>query len=199
MVIKKLHEIMAENKLIQKDGTIDMGTKGSYNVLTERKVLEALRPAFVEKGLVIIPHSVQSIEKVGSTTTLAMNYRIYDESDNDFIECASVGQGTSTGDKGAGSAFTYNLKYLIMKITLMMSGDDPDQIGDNVHSDEAAKNEALAVKLAQEVSSLMSGEMITPEIGAGMITYLEDHKNDPAILKDAEKQLNDMKAGAQNG
>jgi hypothetical protein len=198
MVYQKIHEIMVENKLIQKDGKIEMGSKGSYTVLTERKVLEVLRPAFIEKKLVIVPQRIEHLSRMGSVTTLGMVFTIIDLEDKHEIEVSSVGQGSSTGDKGAGSAFTYALKYLLMKITMMMSGDDPDQIGDEEHDDEAKENEAFAIKLAQEVSSLISGKMITPEIGNGMIKYLEENKNDPAILKDAERQLNEMKAGAQN-
>ena len=199
MVYQKIHEIMKENKLIQKDGKIEMGNKGSYTVLTERKVLEILRPAFIEKGLVIIPFEIAHLSRMGSVTTLGMNFKIVDITDNDEIIGSSIGQGSSTGDKGAGSAFTYCLKYFMMKVTLMMSGDDPDQIGDNIHEDEASKNEVFAIKLAQEVSALISGKMVTPEIGNGMIAYLEENKNDPAILKDAEKQLNEMKASAKEG
>lgn len=205
MVYQKIHEIMKENKLIQKDGKIEMGSKGSYTVLTERKVLEILRPAFIDKGLIMLPVGIEHLSKMGSVTTAGMLFDIIDTTENppDIIQVASIGQGSSTGDKGAGSAFTYNQKYALMKSTMMMSGDDPDQIGDNVHEDEATKNEAFAIKLAQEVSALISGKMVTPEIGNGMIAYLEENKNDPAILKDAEKQLNEMKAsakeGAQNG
>jgi hypothetical protein len=199
MVYQKIHEIMKENKLIQKDGKIEMGTKGSYTVLTERKVLEILRPAFIEKMLVIVPKRIEHLSRMGSVTTLGMVFTIIDLEDKHEIEVSSVGQGSSTGDKGAGSAFTYTLKYLLMKITMMMSGDDPDQIGDNIHEEEASKNEAFAIKLVEEVRSLIDGKKVTIEIGNGMIKYLEDNKNDPAILKDAEKQLNEMKTGAQNG
>lgn len=201
MVYQKIHEIMKENKLIQKDGKIKMGDKGSYTILTERKVLEILRPAFIEKGLIVIPRHIQHLSRMGSVTTLGMEFQIIDVTENpsDIINCSSIGQGSSTGDKGAGSAFTYALKYLLMKVTMMMSGDDPDQIGDDVHEAEASKNESFAIKLAQEVNTLISGKMLTPEIGNGMIKYLEENKNDPAILKEAEAQLDVMKAGAKNG
>ncbi len=194
MVYQKIHEIMKENSLIQKDGKIEMGSKGSYTVLTERKVLEVLRPAFIEKKLVIVPHRIEHFSRTGSVTNLGMSWTIVDIEDNHEILVASVGQGSSTGDKGAGSAFTYCLKYLLMKLTQMMSGDDPDQVGDNVHDEEKEKNTELAVKLSQEVTALISGKKITQEIGKGMIEYLQANQNDPAILRDAENQINQMKS-----
>lgn len=193
MVALKLLNIMKKTGYIMKDGKIDMGTKGSYTVLTERKVLQTLRPHFVDQGLVIIPIEVTHIEKTGSTTTVAMKYKIIDTEDGDSEIVASVGQGTSTGDKGAGSAFTYSLKYLMTKSTLQESGDDPDLTGDNVHVKEKDKNMELAVKLAQEVSALISGGMIASDMGQGMIAYLEENANDPAVLREAETNINQMK------
>ena len=198
MVAEKLLNIMKATGYIKKDGKIDMGAKGKYSVLTERKVLQMLRPHFVEQGLVVVPLEVTHIDKTGSTTTLAMRFRIIDPKDKDFIDVASIGQGTSTGDKGAGSAFTYALKYLLMKITMQESGDDPDIIGDDKHEEEAGVNELKAISLAQEVSLLMKGKMLTQEVGAGMIKYLSDNKNDPAILRDAETKIGTMK-GLKNG
>ena len=198
MVAQKLLNIMKEVGYIKKDGKIDMGPKGSYTVLSERKVLQALRPSFVEQGLVILPIEVTHIDKTGSTTTLAMKYKIIDVADGDSELVASVGQGTSTGDKGAGSAFTYSLKYLLLKSTLQESGDDPDLIGDNVHEKETIKNESKAVKLAQEVSLLIQGKVLTHEVGAGLIKYLSDNKDDPTIINKAEISINEMK-GENNG
>ena len=127
-----------------------------------------------------------------------MGFNIIDVTEDpfDIVPVASAGQGSSTGDKGAGSAFTYALKYLLMKVTMMMSGDDPDQIGDTVHDDEKKKNLEFAIKLSQEVSALMSGKMLTPQIGKQMIEYLEENQNDPLVLKECEKDINAMKAGS---
>jgi len=198
MVAEKLLNIMKATGYIMKDGKIDMGSKGSYTVLTERKVLQMLRPHFVEQGLVIVPKEVTHIDKTGSTTTLAMKFLIIDTEDKDTLEVSSIGQGTSTGDKGAGSAFTYALKYLLLKSTMQESGDDPDIVGDDKHDEEATKNEQKAVALAQEVSLLMQGKKLTQEIGEGMIKYLKENRFDPALLRSAEENINKMK-GQING
>lgn len=197
MVAAKLLNIMKKTGYIKKDGMIDMGGKGKYSVLTERKVLQMLRPHFVEQELVVVPKEVTHIDKTGSTTTLAMKFNIIDAADNDVLEMASIGQGTSTGDKGAGSAFTYALKYLLLRSTMQESGDDPDMIGDDKHEEEQNVNEAKAVTLANEVSLLMKGKALTQEVGAGMIKYLSENRNDPALLRSAEENINKMK-GAIN-
>jgi hypothetical protein len=193
MVAEKLLKIMEAVGYIMKDGKIDMGSKGKFTVLTERKVLQMLRPHFVKQKLIILPAEVTHLERSGSITTLAMKYKIIDIEDADSEIVASVGQGSSTGDKGVGSAFTYSLKYLLLKSTMQESGDDPDLVGDDVHDEETDKLTAKAVALAQEVSLLIKGKMITPEVGTGLINALKEHTSDDLYLKNAEASIIKMK------
>ena len=103
MVYLKLHEIMQKIGYVQRNQKIDMGSKGSYNAVTEGHILRKIRPLLIEYGLVIVPEEVTKLEKTGSVTTLAMKYRIIDVTDGDQITISSIGQGSSTGDKGAGA------------------------------------------------------------------------------------------------
>jgi hypothetical protein len=130
MVVRKLLEIMKEVPYIQKDGEIKT-KRGEISVLTEPKVLEMLRPKFLEKGLVMYPTSgrasvLSSVD--GFCTTAEINYTITDSEDGDSISVFGIGQGMDTRDKGAGMAMTYSGKYALLKSLMMITGDDPDVV-----------------------------------------------------------------------
>ena len=80
---------------LQKDMKVDMKGKGNYNAISERKVLQSIRPLLVAEGLVIIPIEVLKHERMGSNTIVTIKYRVYDITDDDFVDMVSIGQGFS--------------------------------------------------------------------------------------------------------
>jgi len=194
MIVKKINEIMQEVGYLKKDMKVDMGGKGSYNAVSERKVLQKIRPLLVEKGLMILPIEVTHFERFGSITMLGMKYHVLDSEDNETMLMASIGQGASSGDKGANSAMTYAMKNLILKMFLLESGDDPEAVGDVKHDKETEKNSDLAKKLGEEVGLLSQGGKVDAQTATGMIAYINKMAHDPGILRDIEKQINELKA-----
>ncbi len=194
MVLKKLNEIMKEVGYMKKDMKVDMGGKGSYNAVSERKVLQTVRPLLVEKGLVIVPFETVSFERFGTISMLVMNYRVVDVNDEDMITVSSVGQGASSGDKGANSAMTYAMKNLILKMLLLESGDDPEAVGDVKHEAVTEKNSSLAKKLAEEVGLLSQGGKVDAQTATGMIAYINKMAHDPGVLRDIDSQIQELKS-----
>lgn len=198
MIVKKLNEIMQKIGYVQKDTTVDMGPKGSYTGVTERKVLQTIRPLLVEKGIVIIPTNITYLERNGSVTTMSISYRIHDAEDGEHMEAASIGQGSSSGDKGANSAMTFAMKNLLLKMLLIESGDDPETVGDDKHDAEAEKNEGHARVLIETVNLMVTGGVIPPGQKKAMTDFIEKYKHDPKILSEVEKNLSDLKSKVAN-
>jgi len=193
MVVNKINEIMKKIGYVKKDTTIDMGGKGSYNALSERKVLQSVRPFLVENGIVIIPIEITQFERFGSITMAAVKYKIVDTEDGDSETMASIGQGMSTGDKGANSALTYATKNLIVKMLLLESGDDPERVADVKHDKELEDLSSIAAKLTNEVGLLSQGGKVLPQQATGMVAYINKNSHDPGILRQIEEQINQIK------
>lgn len=194
MVLKKLNEIMKEIGYLEKDMVVDMKTKGSYTAISERKVLQMIRPKLVERGIVIIPAEITKHEKQGSITMINVRFKVIDTIDDDHVSMESVGQGFSTGDKGAGSAFTYSLKYLLLKMLMLEQGDDPDVVGDITHEKELEDLLSQSAKLVEAVGLLSQGGKILAQQATGMIAYINKNAHDPGVLKEIESQINQIKA-----
>jgi len=193
MVLKKLLEIMGEIGYLKKDMVVDMHGKGKYNAISEGKVLQMVRPRLIARGIVITPHAITRLERNGSITTVSVQYLVTDTTDDDSIIMESMGQGFSSGDKGAGSAFTYSLKYLILKALMLEQGDDPDKVGDVAHNEETVKIASLADKLKEEVGLLSQGGKVLPQQATGMVAYISKNAHDPGVLRDIENQINQIK------
>lgn len=138
----KLAKIMSEISYIQKDQQVSYGST-NYKAATERAVLNAVRPKLVEQGLLILPvrgevTPIQSA-KGAYVTSVGVTYAVIDSESGESMELWSTGQGHDSSDKGAGKAFTYATKYLLLKMFLLETGDDPDIQASDQNVDDEAK------------------------------------------------------------
>lgn len=155
-VLQKLHRIMEEVGYLQKNQKIEYGNT-KYTAVTETAVLQVIRPKLVEYGLVLLPILGNVVPEQSSkgawVTTVDVSYKIVDVETGEFETLWSTGQGHDSADKGAGKAFTYATKYLLLKMFLLETGDDPDQKA----SDQSVAEETNAElqTLRKEVTALI--------------------------------------------
>ena len=193
MVLVKFHKIMEEVTHVAKDTKVSLGGKGSYKATSEDAVMNKIRPLMIAHGLVMVPETITHLEKTGSITTLGMSYRVTDVTDGDSIIISGIGQGSSSGDKGAGMAMTYAGKYALLKSLMIVTGDDPDQTGDVKHVERDNKNSDLANKIVEEIRLLISGKKLDPQTGASMIDYINKNKTDEGVLREAMNAITKLK------
>ena len=152
-----LHEVMNKVSYVQKTGK---NAFHGYKYAGEADLLEKLRPAMLEAGLLLIPSikGVSPIDEHG-VTTVQMEYTLVHK-DGDIwpnVICAA-GQGgdknkNGVGDKGLYKAITGANKYLLFKLFQIETGDDPEM-------DAAPERPArLAKKDAKEVYAKLQTEM----------------------------------------
>ena len=125
-----LHQVMSKVSYIQKTGK---NAFHGYKYAGEADLLEKLRPAMLEAGLLLIPSikGVSPIDEHG-VTTVQMEYTLVHK-DGDIwpnVICAA-GQGgdrnkNGVGDKGLYKAITGANKYLLFKLFQIETGDDPE-------------------------------------------------------------------------
>ena len=118
----KILKIMEELTYLKKDGS---NTFHKYNYVTEAKISKAFRDKFIEHKIILVPSARLNGTENG-ITNLDMTMAIIDIESGEKIEVPWAGQGADKGDKGMYKAFTGGIKYFLMKLFMLPTGDDPE-------------------------------------------------------------------------
>lgn len=158
-----LHAVMSKVTYVQKQGKNDFH---GYKYASEADLLEKLRPAMVEEGLMLIPsiEDVSEIDQHGNTMVM-VSYTLVHKSGEVWphpIKAAGCGNDRNkngVGDKGLYKALTGANKYLLFKLFQIETGDDPEndaaQQAAIAQSHETYKAIALkAIELQESVEDL---------------------------------------------
>ena len=122
-IFQRMIAVMKEVEYIQKG---DKKVNNQYTYVSHDQVTGRLHKPCAENGIVVIStmdsHEIQNTMTVCTVTTKFVN------SDNpeDHTSVTSVGYGIDRGDKGAGKAMSYAIKYNLLKAFMLETGDDPD-------------------------------------------------------------------------
>jgi hypothetical protein len=135
-----LHAVMSKVTYVQKQGKNDFH---GYKYASEADLLEKLRPAMVEEGLMLIP-SIDYASQIDAhgNTMVTINYTLIHKSGEIWphvIKAAGCGNDRNkngVGDKGLYKALTGANKYLLFKLFQIETGDDPEN--------DAAQQAAIA-------------------------------------------------------
>lgn len=130
-IAKALHEVMSKVGYVQKTGK---NAFHGYKYAGEGDLLEKLRPAMLDAGLILIPSvaSVSPVDEHGNTTVRVEYTLLHKDGDvwPDKIGAAGCGgdkNKNGVGDKGLYKALTGANKYLLFKLFQIETGDDPER------------------------------------------------------------------------
>lgn len=139
-IYQKLAAITAELQTVAKNLSVDTGNGKSYKAVSERDIIDNVKPLEEKHGVYSYPVSREILEserlnqetKYGTKTVFYTHiktvYRFVNTDEpTDFIETVTFSVGLDSGDKGDGKAMTYGDKYALMKAYKISTGDDPDQ------------------------------------------------------------------------
>ena len=143
-IYEKMMLITEEIGVVEKGLIVPINKTNSYKAVSERDVLDAVKPIERKYRVYSYPVKREEIDKdilvketeyngnVTKTNTLFMRidttYRFVNiDNPSDFIETTVYGDGLDTGDKAPGKAMTYADKYALMKAYKLSTGDDPDK------------------------------------------------------------------------
>lgn len=141
---QKLSAITAELQTVAKNLTVQQTKTSSYKAVSERDILDAVKPLEAKYGVYSYPASREILEsnmlesetewngKVTKKTTFMTRIKtVYKfvniENPEEYITTDVFSEGIDTQDKGSGKAMTYADKYALMKAYKISTGDDPDQ------------------------------------------------------------------------
>lgn len=147
-IFEKMAAITAELQTVGKNLTVGVGNN-KYKAVSERDVLDAVKPIETKHGVYSYPVSREVLESnllesektytdnkgnstITKTTTFMTRiktvYRFVNiEDPEDYIETTTFAEGIDTQDKGSGKAMTYADKYALLKAYKISTGEDPDQ------------------------------------------------------------------------
>ena len=143
-IFQRMAAITAELQTVAKNLTVPTGGKNSYKAVSERDILDAVKPIEAKHGVYSYPVSRNVLEsnmlesestyngQTKKTTTFMTRietlYRFVNvDKPEEYIETVTFAEGIDTQDKGSGKAMTYADKYALMKAYKISTGDDPDQ------------------------------------------------------------------------
>ena len=143
-IYQRMAAITAELQTVAKNLNVETGKGKGYKAVSERDVIDAVKPLEAKYGVYSYPASRRVLEsaalesesewngKVTKKTTfferIETVYRFVNTDDPaDFIETTTFAEGIDSQDKGSGKAMTYADKYALMKAYKISTGDDPDQ------------------------------------------------------------------------
>ena len=114
----------------------------NFRAVSESAILDVINPVLEENGIFysikVIKSDLQIREAFGSkgkklqfiaTVELALHFFYQKENEvlpSPFIAIESVGMGIDDNDKAMGKAYTYAVKYALLKLFRLRYGDDPD-------------------------------------------------------------------------
>ena len=143
-IYEKMAAITAELQTVAKNLTVQQTKTSSYKAVSERDILDAVKPIETKHGVYSYPVSRKILEsnmlesesewngKITKKTTFMTRietvYRFVNiEKHEEYIETTTFAEGIDSQDKGSGKAMTYADKYALMKAYKISTGDDPDQ------------------------------------------------------------------------
>ena len=188
-IYQRLSKITEELKTVEKNLNVQVTSKSSYKAVSERDVLDAVKPLEAKYGVYSYAFDRNVIDSGVLTSTriyngvetevkqfylrLEVTYRFVNVDDpTEFIDIKSYGDGIDTGDKATGKAMTYADKYALLKAYKISTGDDPDQ--EASAELKAYKDDKATQRQIQMLSQYYQGEQLKKLLAAHSITQLED-------------------------
>ena len=213
-IFQKMSAVTNELQTVAKNLTVATSKTSSYKAVSERDIIDAVKPLELKHGIYSYPFDRQIIEsqtleseseyqgKVTKKTTffsrIQTTYRFVNvEKPDEYIDMVTFAEGIDAQDKGSGKAMTYADKYALMKAYKISTGDDPDQ-----NASEETHYSNVRQGKVEKPSEPPKGKKMTPrqmlinrltELGEDIHAYAEKHdlngKTDPETFMRLLKEL----------
>ncbi len=125
-IAQRIAAVMGEVDYVQKEKKQGM----NYSIVSHDAVTAKVRPLLHKHGVVYYPRNL-TVSQNGNRTEALFDVRFENiDERTDYIDVATFGYGVDTQDKGPGKAMSYGVKYALLKVLGLETGDDPDTVQD---------------------------------------------------------------------
>lgn len=192
-----------------------------YHYVTEGDLVGAVRRYLAAAGILMIPN-VTSTEQIGEMTNVMVEYTVTNGSES--FTFSVPGAGSDRGDKGVYKALTGSMKYAIMKLFKIETGDDPEadtrvderaaqtdaprarpsvtsgqrgDIGRGAHTAKASPVQLRRISSLVQELDLPRAEFVTEitKISGEALILPEEEEGQSKVILDALKALSTGQAG----
>ena len=185
-IFQRMSAVTAELQTVAKNLTVSTGRNNSYKAVSERDIIDAVKPLEAKHGIYSYPYDREVIESqileseiVSGDSILKKStffsriktvYRFVNIDDpEDYIDMTTFAEGIDSQDKGSGKAMTYGDKYALMKAYKISTGEDPDQNGSvDTHYRNTRAGKTEKSPREQLIARLR-------ELGINVTTYANEH------------------------
>lgn len=220
-IYEKMLKVTDEMPVVQKNLDIRVGGSANYKAVSERDILDAVRPIEIRYGIYSYPYSRKIIASETLVKTTEYNDRIVKNSslflrvetvyrfvniDNpeQYVDITTYGDGIDTSDKATGKAMTYADKYALMKAYKISTGDDPDKeaseqnisVVEKPMLPDNQKPQYATEKQVEILSNIYTGDNLTKLLEANSIKSIDEltvSKASELISKCFEAKKNKIK------
>ncbi len=139
-IYQRMSEATKRIQTVAKNLTVETAKGKGYKAVSERDILDAVKPIEIECGIYSYPASREILEsqtletetqygvKTSFMTRIKTIYRFVNiDNPSEYIETTTFAEGIDSQDKGSGKGMTYGDKYALMKAYKISTGDEPDQ------------------------------------------------------------------------
>jgi hypothetical protein len=126
-IAQRIAAVMGEVDYVQKEKKQGM----NYSIVSHDAVTAKVRPLLHKHGIVYYPRAL-TVSQNGNRTEAVFTVRFENIDDRtDYIDVETFGYGVDPQDKGPGKAMSYGVKYALLKVLGLETGDDPDTVQDD--------------------------------------------------------------------
>jgi hypothetical protein len=126
-IAQRIAAVMGEVDYVQKERKQGM----NYSIVSHDAVTAKVRPLLHKHGVIYYPKGLR-VQQNGNRTEAVFSVRFENIDDrSDYIDVETMGYGVDPQDKGPGKAISYGVKYALLKVLGLETGDDPDEVQDN--------------------------------------------------------------------
>ena len=190
-IYQRMAAITAELKAVEKDLTVQTTKTSSYKAVSERGILDAIKPLEEKYRVYSYPVSRKVLEsnliqnetvyedakgnrtttpKTAYMTRIETVYRFVNiDNPSDYMETTTFAEGIDSQDKGSGKAMTYSDKYALMKSYKVSTGEDVDE-GTPADELEKSKHSIFVIKerCQEEYTRAIKKKMSTKDIAQAL-------------------------------
>ena len=193
-IFQRMDAVTDSLAVVQKNLEVGFG-KSKYKAVSERDVIDAVKPLEHEFGIYSYPlkrdvleshileseevyfdNNAQTEQRKTKTTFMSRIKTVYRfiniDDPEDYMDQESIAEGIDTQDKGSGKAMTYSDKYALMKAYKISTGDDPDQNASEEHHYKKQGSQipfrVVQNNIQNMVAILNRSGMTIPEIAADL-------------------------------
>ena len=171
-VYQKINRIMQEVSYIHKDAKITL-KGGSYTAVSYDGMIGRIRRFFCEQGIAVVP-TVSKAEVEGNRTKITVNTAfINTDNPKERFSVDTYAHSDDYTDKGPGKAYTYAVKMALLKVLMLQSGDNEEEVIE-------PKDELFSPMSASQINEL---RQLAIETGTKESDILRAYSQDSSVHK----------------